>query len=226
MPPAARYKGADLSLAGCGTSATGDPRVCASPFPSSIPSKVMTPMNRPQRRLLICALTALAAGLHVWFCEWGWGGCGDPALVVLYRHDSVAPHEAVPKVVLRDAVQQGSDTQSDAGQAEEQDPEMSALVTRIVRAHGNLALAREQAISMLESRRRDPVMARLKEELWFAKLSPQAEEPTCFALRAAVDRDEALLWGIIAPICVLGVAVFLILGWRGERKGGAPPPQG
>lgn len=42
-----------------------------------------------------------------------------------------------------------------------------------------------------------------------------------FQLATADDPDHALLWGLLAPAAVLGIGVFLILGWLKPKRGAA-----
>lgn len=155
-------------------------------------------MNKPQRRLILAALAALAFGVHDWHFDYGtrvvpesdaatqlgqallwWGYAPNPEVTARMRSMTQAELERTGTEAARKLLASNGSIGEDAQR-----------------------IASEKGAEFARSYSANP---RYGYDQWQFYVA---------ANDRSTSADEALLWGVVGPIFVIGVGIFLILGWR------------
>lgn len=167
----------------------------------------MRVMNTAQRRFVLVALVVLAVGLHLWNLRWDYertepyptryGPLGRSFATVSWESAADLPDWMLN---YRPAAKE---------------PDAAGAAPSVLR---DLIRDRTTWVDEKWQSYRYELAAYKREGLpfdsWDAYLRRVAPAKNYFGLWTVTSEDAAWLWGVFAPLGVLGIGAFLILGWR------------
>lgn len=165
-------------------------------------------MNKPQRIFLPSALVVGALGVHLWFCEWGWRrGNGEGSALKVYTSDQRCDYQYA--VLRSDGSGYERGLSYDAAKqmirAEEEARRANPTPESLAFEKDSPLLARSLGGMEFEGLPIDKTTGQVM-------LSSNLHQTLAVWPRSGIRKDDALLFGILAPVGVLAVAVFVSLG--------------
>ena len=164
-------------------------------------------MNTAQRRLVLAALAALALGLHFWNLRWDYKTyqpdlpLADMAALVTRDNGGVVPPWWVePFATFQWATEPRIHSVYENWDAESEE---------MTRRNGSVPHVARWGGQMWKRYENDG-----RPMPWMDYLRSRSHATVYLGLWRAGSEDDAWLWGVFAPLGVIGVAVFLVLGWR------------